>query len=128
MKRRKTDSKQEVLSILREAGHTALNHEMIKERLNRDIDRVTIYRILNRFWEDKLVHRIIGDDGKQYFAYCSNCGETKHLHSHFHFRCTECGKVECLEKEVNVALPPQYVLQNFNGIVSGLCPQCAEKA
>ena len=124
MKRRTTNSKKQILSLL-ENSKTAMSHEMIQDVVSDKIDRATIYRILNRFSEDKIVHKIIGDDGKQYFAFCLNCGEKKHKHNHFHFRCTNCGQVECLESEVNVSLPTGYTIQNFNGIVSGLCSACS---
>ncbi len=123
MKRRNTNSKVEVLSLLK-SSNCALSHDMIQEKLSGSMDRATIYRVLNRFCEDKIVHKVVGDDGKQYFAFCINCAE-KHKHNHFHFRCMKCGKVECLGNEVKVALPHGYVLNNFNGIVSGYCSECA---
>ncbi len=124
MKRRNTDSKKAILELL-ESSKSALSHDMIQGTISRNIDRATIYRVLNRFCEDKIVRRIVGDDGKQYFAYCINCVEKKHKHNHFHFRCTQCGKVECLNEEVKVGLPEGYQMHNFNGIVSGLCSDCA---
>ena len=89
------------------------------------IDRATIYRILNRFSEDGLVHKIIGDDGKQYFALCVNCEKGHHHHNHFHFRCRSCGKVECLREEVRVHLPPGYIPEAFNGVITGQCGACS---
>ncbi len=126
MKRRKTQSKEEILNLL-EGANTALNHEMIKSKLNSMMDRATIYRVLNSFCEDGIVHRIVGDDGKQYFALCINCGADKneHRHNHFHFRCTKCGTVECLKSEVDVSLPKGYTSESFNGFMSGLCNECS---
>lgn len=128
MKRRNTQSKQEILAALR-ASDTALSHDMIQEELiqaeQTSFDRATIYRVLNRFCEDGIVHRIVGDDGKQYFALCLNCEKKHHKHNHFHFRCLQCGKVECLEKEINVSLPEGYVSENFNGLISGRCSKCS---
>ncbi len=123
MKRRKTESTNEIYSILKNSK-VALSHDIIKEKITGNIDRATIYRILNRFCEDKIVHKIIGDDGKQYFAFCINCEEKKHKHNHFHFRCTSCGKVECLASEIKVSLPQKYIFQNFNGIITGMCSSC----
>ncbi|WP_103068534.1 Fur family transcriptional regulator [Aquimarina sediminis] len=124
MKRRKTSSQKEILELLK-SSESALNHEMIKKNVSDSIDRATIYRILNRFCEDKIVHKIVGDDGKQYFAFCINCESKKHNHNHFHFRCVGCGKVECLEKEVKVSLPSDYTMHNFNGVISGFCSNCS---
>ncbi len=123
MKRRNTNAKTEILTMLKEAK-TAMSHEMIQEEIVGNVDRATIYRILNGFHEDKIVHKVIGDDGKQYFAFCFNCEDQRHQHNHFHFRCTNCGKVECLKSEVNVTLPRGYKLDNFNGVISGRCSSC----
>lgn len=124
MKRRNTASKQEILSVLQEAN-SALSHDMIQSEVNSTIDRATIYRVLNRFCQDGIVHQIVGDDGKQYFALCVHCEEKKHSHNHFHFRCLECGTVECLEGEVAVPLPAGYTLEKFNGVISGRCKKCS---
>jgi len=123
MKRRNTDTKNEIHALLKKAN-SALSHDMIKEKMLTSVDRATIYRILNRLCEDKIVHKIIADDGKQYFAFCVNCQEHNHNHNHFHFRCTKCGTVECLESELKIGLPKNYVFENLNGVISGTCPTC----
>ena len=126
MKKRNTSSKAEVLSIIKDSK-SALSHDMIQSSLTSRIDRATIYRILNSFCEDGEVHKVIGDDGKQYFAFCSNCKEKKeHTHNHFHYRCTTCGIVECLKGEMHVQLPKGYSMATFNGFVTGQCLACTE--
>ena len=126
MKRRKTQSKTEIFEVLKSSG-SSLSHDMIQENINSDIDRATIYRVLNRFCEDGKVHKIVGDDGKQYFAVCPNCGEKKqvHSHSHIHFRCLQCGKVECLDRNISVPLPEGYVAKVHNLVISGFCKSCS---
>ena len=127
MKKRNTTSKAEVLHILKESG-AALSHDMIQASLTKPIDRATIYRILNSFCEDGEVHKVIGDDSKQYFAFCFDCEKKKeHSHHHFHFRCTQCGTVECLKGDVKVQLPNGYNIDTFNGFVSGQCKSCTAK-
>ena len=127
MKRRNTATKSEILSAL-EAADSALSHDMIQAEIKTQMDRATIYRVLNRFCDDGLVHRIVGDDGKQYFALCLNCEEKNHKHEHFHFRCLECGTVECLKSEIQVSLPVGYTAQQFNGLISGQCGRCSVSA
>lgn len=125
MKRRNTPSKTAVLSALERAG-TALSHDKILVSIGDRIDRATVYRILNRFCDDGITHRIVADDGKQYFALCEGCSHEKHSHNHFHFRCLSCDSVECLSSEVTVGLPTGYRAENFNGVISGYCGGCAE--
>lgn len=125
MNKRNTKSKQLILDTLKSAD-SAMSQEALQERIGDAVDRATIYRVLNSFSEDGIVHKIVGDDGKHYFAVCVNCGEKKHRHNHFHFRCLECGSVECLSSEVSVALPEGYRAMNFNGVISGYCWKCPD--
>ena len=124
MERRNTPSKQAVLKILN-ASKVALSQEDIVHEVKGTMDRVTIYRVLNSFCEDGYVHKILGDDGKHYFAVCLNCHEKKHQHNHFHFRCLKCQKVECLKQEVDVKIPRGYVLENVNCLLTGYCKACS---
>jgi Fur family ferric uptake transcriptional regulator len=107
------------------AADSAMSQQMIEDGLSIDVDRATIYRVLNRFYEDGIVHRVIGENGKQYFALCENCEKNDHNHDHFHFRCKQCGKVECLSREIEIKLPEGYIAENVNGMVSGYCSGCA---
>lgn len=124
MKRRNTPTKAAVLTALK-STNTALSHDHIRLRVSKDIDRATIYRILNRFCDDGIVHRIVADDGKQYFALCAGCEHDNHHHNHFHFRCLQCDQVECMTSEISVNLPAGYQTKNFNGVISGRCVGCA---
>ncbi|WP_121668002.1 Fur family transcriptional regulator [Mesonia aquimarina] len=126
MKRRSTASKEEILEVLAASGN-ALSHEMIQDRVSSAMDRATIYRVLNRFCEDGKVHKVVGDNGKQYFAMCANCDEKKQLHSHnhIHFRCLQCGTVECLKQALSVPLPEGYVAKVHNLVISGFCKACS---
>lgn len=123
MKRRNTPARVAVLEILEKAS-SALSQDMIEERLELETDRVTIYRLLNRFVEDGITHKIIAADGKSYFALCQTCNHTAHYHDHFHFNCSKCGKIECLKDEIKIQLPSGYQFQNMNCIVNGICANC----
>lgn len=123
MKRRTTATTTAVLSALKQADG-ALSHERILAEIDGKADRATIYRILNRFCKDGLTHRVIADDGKQYFALCTSCSGPEHQHDHFHFRCLSCDIVECLTADISVQLPSGYQAINFNGVISGHCRNC----
>jgi len=122
MNRRNTASKELIISVLKESD-SALSQDRIETAVNGAMDRVTIYRVLNRFCEDGITHKILGDDGKYYFALCTGCKE-KHEHNHFHFKCVTCQKVECLQQKVVVTLPDGYAQQQLSGWVSGTCKSC----
>lgn len=123
MKRRNTPAKQQVLEIFKES-RTALSQDIIEHQVKGEINRVTIYRILNSFCEDGVIHKVTSDDGKNYYALCVKCKDHHHKHDHFHFKCTNCGKVECLKDEVKVKLPLGYTFESMNCLVSGICGSC----
>ena len=123
MKRRNNHTKEKVLTILKSQDY-AISHETIADNII-DINRATIYRILNRFCEDGLAHKIVAENGKQYFALCKTCEVKDHHHNHLHFQCNNCEKVECFKSEINISLPEGYSVGNFNGLLSGFCGNCA---
>jgi Fur family ferric uptake transcriptional regulator len=126
MAKRNTVSKQMILESLKKF-QSAVSQETLQKELGNTVDRATIYRVLNSFCEDGIVHKILGDDGKFYFAICMNCSEKKHRHNHFHFKCMACGKIECLPNEMEVQLPQGYQSVTFNGFISGYCSDCSHK-
>lgn len=124
MKRRNTPSKEAVLNLLTSTGK-AMSHEAIEQKIDVDIDRATIYRVLNRFCEDGLVHKIVAEDGKQYFAVCMKCDERSFTDNHFHFRCTQCQTIECLPQAVHFSISEGYMVESVNCVLTGICKDCA---
>jgi Fur family ferric uptake transcriptional regulator len=124
MAKRNTVSKQMILESLKKS-QSAVSQETLQKELGNTVDRATIYRVLNSFCEEGIIHKILGDDGKFYFAICMNCSEKKHRHNHFHFKCMTCGKIECLPNEMEVQLPQGYQSVTFNGFISGYCSDCS---
>ena len=123
IKRRSTESQDAVMSVLTGAKK-AMSQDAIVGRMAVGADRATVYRILNRFCEDGLVHRIVADDGKQYFAVCNKCDERAIPENHFHFRCTSCQTIECLPIKIEFSLPKNYEVQSMNCVLVGLCNHC----
>lgn len=124
MKRRNTATQDAVLSILT-SKRKAMSHDAIVKQMDIDADRATIYRILNRFCEDEIVHKIVADDGKQYFAVCVKCDENTMPINHFHFRCTKCETIECLPTLVEFSLPEKYSVEQMNCVLVGICKDCS---
>lgn len=124
MNRRNTKTKQMVMSVLQN-NSSALCHEDIEQELAGKIDRVTIYRILNSFCDDGMVHKIPVNNGKTYFALCQRCMEHKHRDNHLHFKCLSCGKITCLDRTVEAPpLPDGYAFSSLLFTVSGQCSSC----
>lgn len=123
--RRNTASKQLVLDLLK-TSESALSQDALEEKVRDKMDRVTIYRVLNRFVEDGIAHRFVSDEGKYYYALCTGCKGDHHAHEHVHFRCLSCNKVECLPYKLSPRMPEGYVPVQANYWVSGYCKDCSK--
>ena len=123
-KRRNTATQEAVLSVLT-SKRRAMSQDAIVKQMDVSADRATIYRILNRFCEDEIVHKIVADDGKQYFAVCVKRDEKTMPVNHFHFRCTKCETIECLPTLVEFSIPEKYVVQQMNCVLVGVCKDCS---
>lgn len=103
---------------------TAQTHLEIEHALSdeNDIDRVTIYRVLEWLTTVKLVHKISGEDRIWRFSI-----EPEFHDRHAHFNCTDCGKVYCLEQLMprKINLPPGYKSQQLDLTIKGLCAHCS---
>ncbi len=124
MKRRNTPTKEAVMDVLTRTGK-AMSQDAIEQKVAIDIDRATVYRVLNRFCEDGLVHKIVAEDGKQYFAVCMKCEESIFTDNHFHFRCTHCQTIECLPAPVHFSVPKGYTVESVNCVLTGTCRDCS---
>ena len=65
MKRRNTATQEAVLSVLT-SKRRAMSQDAIVKQMEVNADRATIYRILNRFCEDEIVHKIVADDDSNF--------------------------------------------------------------
>lgn len=124
MKRRNTPTKEAVLAVLANTGK-AMSQDSIEQKIGIDINRATIYRVLNRFCDDGVLHKVVAEDGKQYFALSRKFNNDILAKHHFHFRCLKCEGIECLPVEVNFSIPDQYLVENVNSVLTGTCKDCS---
>lgn len=124
MKRRNTPTKDAVLDVLTKTGK-AMSQDAIEQQIGININRATIYRVLNRFCDDGVLHRVVPEDGKQYFALGVNRDEKKLAKQHFHFKCVKCDTIECLPIEVDFSISDDYLVDNVNCVLTGICKDCS---
>lgn len=122
---RVTHGRVAVLAALLEAKR-ALTHNEVEARLGtlHNIDRVTVYRVLDCLTELGLAHRLSGDDRVWRFT----AENRDHGGSHPHFKCKTCGDVICLDEEASahkVALPAGYQGEEVELTIKGRCAVCA---
>ena len=118
------------LKILEVIGNNnyPLNPREIIDILSRstDINRVTVYRILDLLVEKKLIDRI--SSGGRSFHY--GLAPNEHHQPHPHFYCRECGSMECLNPE-SLHLDIKPLNRTFPGLIDnvqvcldGICKNC----
>jgi len=113
-----------VLKVLSEKT-TAISLADLEQHFEK-VDKVTLYRTLKTFEENKLIHSIEDGSGSVKYALCK---ETCLCHPddlHVHFLCTKCRQTYCLT-EIPVPafnLPVHFSLESVNMVVKGVCANC----
>lgn len=89
-------------------------------------DRVTLYRTLKTFEENKLIHHIDDGTGSIKYALCAESCQCEPEDLHVHFLCKKCHKTYCLNDIPipSVILPANFELEGINMVVNGICENC----
>lgn len=123
---RNTEARRNVLACLIAAGR-ALSHSEIEAQLQgTDLDRVTLYRVLEWLVDHLLAHRVgglSGFDRAMRFAF----SRPERRSAHAHFQCVQCGTTMCLDDVAVPALPvPGGIeLQGIELAAFGFCEVCS---
>lgn len=108
---------------------SAVSQPILEKKLSNDMDRVTLYRILNSFQENGILHSVMDQNGTTNYAVCgSGCTSGHHHDEHLHFNCTNCQKIYCLDYQTPVInLPVGYQANIITTMVYGTCKKCNSK-
>lgn len=125
-KLRITQSRKAVIDFFLAHRH-ALTQPDLEKELESVCDRVTIYRILDSFLQNGILHKVPDLEGTQKYALCDSCSDHHHHDEHIHFKCTVCGKTECLDEipMPSVSLPANYSVSEWNMLLQGICAECS---
>jgi Fur family ferric uptake transcriptional regulator len=90
-------------------------------------DRVTLYRTLKTFEENKLIHSIDDGSGSVKYALCKETCQCNPEDLHVHFFCTKCEHTYCLNDIPipSLSLPVNFKLKTVNLVVKGICANCS---
>ena len=96
---------------------------------SRDVNKVTVYRILELLVENRLVDRI--SSGDRSFRYGLAPNENHQPHPHFF--CVNCGRMQCLSPDA-LSLDMESIRNSVPGSVNGVqirldgcCSECLKK-
>ena len=128
---RPTEKRLAILSAFQQNNY-AMSHADLERELGVNCDRVTIYRTLETFENNGLIHKIVDDSPVTKYALChpEDCSAHQHNDQHLHFQCRRCGHTFCLPliKIPEVDLPEGYQLDSLSMVAEGLCKPCAALA
>jgi Fur family ferric uptake transcriptional regulator len=126
---RRTPVRSAVLNLLSKAPNPLGVPDMLG-KLPPDTDAVTVYRTLNTFVNQKIVHRVQADDRTWRYAMGNHLARES-VHRHPHFVCDHCHTVECLDAaEIPLKLPEKmgvargYRVSYPEVVLHGKCPKC----
>jgi len=119
-----TAMRQLVLQVLAEQK-TAISLPELEKKFDK-VDKVTLYRTLKTFEENKLIHSIDDGTGSIKYALCRESCQCHPEDLHVHFFCTKCKQTYCLNDipVPSVNLPVYFTLENINMVVKGICSNC----
>lgn len=121
---RKTKSLKQVLQVFEEKTQAVSAVELF-ESLQSDMNKSTVYRLLDRLEDEGMIHSFLGGDGLKWYAKCSSCSHNHHYDVHPHFQCNQCGKMDCLDIVVEVPKIPNRKVESTHFLVFGTCEDCS---
>ena len=120
---RKTKSVEVLLKEF-EKDSAAISVIELVNKLSLEMNKTTIYRVLNKLEEDGVLHSFLGADGNKLYAKCNGCSGSAHHDLHPHFQCLKCGKVDCLTIELKIPEIPNRKIISSQLLIQGICNKC----
>lgn len=105
-------------------SNSALSVVELVRRFRSDMNKSTVYRILDRLEREGVLHSFSGINGLKWFALSQESYPTMQSKDHSHFQCRECGKSECLAVDITIPTLPLYKIDSANLILVGQCEDC----
>lgn len=122
---RKTKSVKSLLNLFK-VEDSAISAVDMVNRFEQQMNKTTVYRILDRLENEGLIHSFAGRDGLKWYAKCNGCSADYHIDAHPHFQCKVCGKVDCLDLEVSIPKVKNYAIDSVELFLTGKCSDCID--
>lgn len=111
-----TKNRVKVINTIIELEDKSTIHNIIN---NTDIDKSTIYRILNILINNNILEKDINYDGEDYYVLKNN-------HKHY-IKCVKCNKTIKLDKcPIDIININDFKIINHNLKIEGICKKCRE--
>ncbi|MFL2564234.1 MAG: Fur family transcriptional regulator [Parvicellaceae bacterium] len=127
LKKRNLKATSNRLSLLKKMQNngSAMSYSNIRS-IMQPIDRVTLYRTIEKLKEKGIIHTAFQSNNEIYYAICGmDCSSENHVHNHIHFKCSKCETVTCEDvlNSLNISLP-KHEIHNISVNVKGICEVC----
>lgn len=110
-----------IIEVLQHSD-TALSEAQIKKTLPNQFDRTTFYRSFKTLVEHKVLHAIALHEETLYML---NQKENNPQKDHYHFYCSQCHKVMCIEPvKEEISLPKGFEVRQAEIMMKGTCEKC----
>ena len=120
---RKTKHLEQVLQAFRQSSD-ALSAGMLLDALANEINKSTVYRMLQKLEDDGVIHSFQTMDQIRFYALCKGFSSDRHVDSHAHFQCTSCKRVSCVSEEIVLPTPGRARITSAQVLLTGQCESC----
>lgn len=121
---RQTKQVKALLDIFNQEKRAISVVDMVK-LLNTQMNKTTVYRILDKLMDDGVVHSFIDKGGLKWYAKCQGCSLESHNDVHPHFQCKKCGEVKCLPVKFTFPNVNGYKVESASLLMVGMCNNCS---
>jgi len=104
-------------------GNILSGVELIK-RFQADMNKTTVYRILDRLEKQDVLHSFTDTNGLRWYAKSKVANAHVEIDHHSHFQCQDCGMSKCLPIEINIPSVPNHRVDSASLILVGQCEDC----
>ena len=122
--KRKTQSVKVLLSEFERNSFAIPVTELIK-RFYLQINKTTIYRVLDKLEDDRVLHSFLDKNGIKCYAKSNYCTCDNHLDDHPHFQCMKCGRVDCLLIDLPIPKIKNREITISQTLIQGKCDLCS---
>ena len=120
---RKTKHLEHVLQAFRQSSD-ALSAGMLLDALANEINKSTVYRMLQKLEDDGVIHSFLTMDQIRFYALCKGCSSGRHIDTHAHFQCTSCKRVSCFSEEIVLPTLERARITSAQVLFTGQCESC----
>ena len=105
--------------------NSALSVVELVSKFKGQMNKTTVYRILNRLEESGILHSFADREGlKRYAKGNQKPGSMEGSNLHSHFLCNDCGISSCLPLEIPVPYLPNTRIDSSDHLLTGQCENC----